>query len=75
MKWISIKDKLPKQNQQVLCTNDKHEFYTAYYSRLLVNYEPGYRDVWDSGHCCGREPMEPTHWMKIPLSPYLTHTF
>ncbi len=70
MEWISIKDKLPDHNQQVLCTNDKNEFYTAYYSRNRENYDPWYFDLWDSGHCCGREPEEPTHWMELPRGPY-----
>jgi hypothetical protein len=69
MKWIKITDRLPNQDQQILCTNDKHEFYTAFYTRNPANYEPWYFDHWDSGHCCGREPIAPTHWMPLPEKP------
>jgi hypothetical protein len=69
MKWIKVVDQLPLQDQHVLCTNDHHEFYTAYYTRNPVNYEPWYFEHWDSGHCCGREPKKPTHWMPLPEKP------
>jgi hypothetical protein len=70
MEWIKCSDKLPEQDQQVLCTNDKHEFYTAFFSRYFIWNHGEPLNQWTSGLCCGREFDEPTHWMELPMSPY-----
>lgn len=69
MEWISVKDKLPNQNQHVLCYELKYGMFVAEYTRNPARYEPGYFDSWDSGHCCGREPPDPNYWMPLPKSP------
>lgn len=69
MTWISVNDRLPDQDQQVLCLSDRHEFYTAYYSRIETKYEPGYRDTWNHGFCCGGEPDDPVYWMPLTEPP------
>jgi Protein of unknown function (DUF551) len=69
MKWISVKDKVPEANQPVLCCNDENEMFVAEFFRLPFIGPSGHFDRWDSGHCCGREPKEPTHWMPLPNKP------
>lgn len=69
--WISVKDRLPENKQWVLCVNANSEMFSAEYRRIEVKYSPGYLDIWDSGHCCGREPDNPTYWMPLPNSPGL----
>jgi Protein of unknown function (DUF551) len=68
-KWISVDDKLPESNTWVLMVDKDGWMVTAIYERINVQYQPGYIDKWDSGHCCGREPEKPTHWMPLPELP------
>jgi len=67
--WISVKDRLPEQNQQVLMIDKDKCMYVAVYARNHAYYEPGYFDVWDTGHCCDREPAETIYWMPLPEPP------
>lgn len=58
MKWISIKDDLPEEDQYVLVTNGK-----------LV--EEGYFSQWNDAPRWGKSPYfgEVTHWMPLPEKP------
>lgn len=69
MCWINVKEKLPEQGKDVLCFGKDGEVYVASYNRRGCYYEPFYRDVWEHGFCCGREPSDPSHWMDIPEKP------
>lgn len=69
MEWISVKDRLPEEEEQVLCLSSKNEFFTAYYTRMTTNYEPWYVDIWNSGLCCGKEPFDTIYWMPLPELP------
>lgn len=67
--WIKCSDKLPKNGEWVLCYTPNEDIFTALYSRMIVKYEPGYVDNWNSEHCCGREHNDPTHWQELPSPP------
>lgn len=67
--WINCSERLPNNNDWVLCYTPNEEMFTAEYSRNECYYSPFYFDRWDSGHCCGREHMNPTHWMPLPKEP------
>jgi hypothetical protein len=69
MEWISIKDRLPEQNQNVLIIDIHKRMATAIYSKEKECWDPGYFDCWDTDHCCGRELDETTHWMPLPEPP------
>lgn len=70
MEWISVKNKLPKQDSVILCIDRNKRMFVATYCRNLAVYVPGYFDTWDSGHCCGNEPDDVTHWMPLPEMPH-----
>jgi len=68
--WIKCSEQLPEIGDWVLCYAPNEDIFTAAYSRTFpVSYAPGYVDHWNSGHCCGREHNDPTHWMKLPETP------
>lgn len=77
MEWISIKETLPGEGEWVLCVDKYGRMFTAEHTTQSCYYapysldEPGYRSAWDSWHCCGSEPGEPTHWMRLPAQPPL----
>lgn len=69
MEWISVKDRLPEQFQEVLCYSEDKEYYVAVYSKNTCIREPGYYYLWNSGHCCGRGKSDATYWMPLPEEP------
>lgn len=70
--WIKCCEQLPENGSWVLCYTPDEDLFTAEYSRIdPVAYHPGYLDLWNSGHCCGREHNDPTHWMPLPSIPDL----
>lgn len=68
--WIKCSDRLPEKNKEnVLCFEESYGMFVAEYSRNPAQYAPGYFDRWESGHDCGTEPPDPTHWMQLPIAP------
>ena len=62
MKWISVKDKLPKVSKRVLVCDNYGWIFTASYNW----YDPDYK--WE--HSDGEEPgCQITHWMPLPKPP------
>ena len=56
-KWISVKDKLPQDNERVLC-----------FSPTLAKSDIGGIAVqW--GWCCKKRTTDITHWMSLPEPP------
>jgi len=45
MNWVSVKDKIPKKNHEVLFVNGKNEVSVG----SLMPYEPG-NDIWASDY-------------------------
>ena len=60
--WISVKDRLPEKNKDVLCcTSDKYE-------QPFIGYRDKYNGLW----CKGRWAYtwgKITHWMPLPAPP------
>ena len=80
--WISVKDKLPEEDQEViLCTSEtetygKHREKKKIYKNIYIGYFDGYE--WLTSYCHGceyifrmnekypNETIEVTHWMPLP---------
>ena len=83
--WISVKDRLPDQEQDViLCTREietygKHHEKKKIYRNIYMGYFDG--DEWLTSYCYGceyifrmnekypNETIEVTHWMPLPDPP------
>ena len=83
--WISVKDKLPEDDQEViLCTREtetygKHREKKKIYKNIYIGYFDGYE--WLTSYCHGceyifkmnekypNETIEVTHWMPMPWPP------
>lgn len=63
MKWISVKDELPVDDQTVLITHTKIDkmIHTAYYEEET--------DSFFSLNSFHALPIEITHWMELPKPP------
>ena len=63
MEWISVKDRLPLEGQEVLVLNSK--------GVNLAEYWPEKNEWTDSNYgCCGNEHLgKVTHWMPLPKQP------
>lgn len=80
--WISVKDKFPEEDQEViLCTSEtetygKHREKKKIYKNIYIGYFDGYE--WLTSYCHGceyifrmnekypNETIEVTHWMPLP---------
>lgn len=61
--WISVKDRLPLEEESVLITEKEGYMVVAYITKQGHWYEE------TSGcGCCSTEP-KPTHWMPLPELP------
>lgn len=85
MEWISVKDKLPDEEQEVLLYTEEIESYGRYGKRKKIyhNVYRGYFDgeEWITIYCHGceyifkmnekyqNEHIEVTHWMPLPEPP------
>ena len=88
-KWISVKDKLPEPEQEVLLytvtteTYGKHKERKTQYHNIYYGYcEDG---EWLTSYCYGcefiskmnekfpNEVIEVTHWMPLPEPPKVDH--
>ena len=83
--WISVKDKFPEEDQEViLCTSEtetygKHREKKKIYKNIYIGYFDGYE--WLTSYCHGceyifrmnekypNETIEVTHWMPLPEPP------
>ena len=83
--WISVKDKFPEDDQEViLCTREtetygKHREKKKIYKNIYIGYFDGYE--WLTSYCHGceyifkmnekypNETIEVTHWMPLPEIP------
>lgn len=64
-KWISVKDRLPDEEQKVLCFTCDEEIVVADFSHF--SYDFGELGEW---HYWGIRPPEfVTHWMPLPQKP------
>lgn len=63
--WISVKDRLPDEEQKVLCFTCDKEIVVADFSHF--SYDFGELGEW---HYWGvRDPRFVTHWMPLPQKP------
>ena len=63
--WISVEDRLPEANTQVLAINSDGEFYVATYIEHKISPSARGYMTWASGMYNGK----PTHWMPLPEAP------
>lgn len=66
MKWISVKDRKPTENCNVIVTNEKVSYTTfqaIYQSDIdcFIWYDPTVRES---------PPIEVTHWLQLPPTPW-----
>ena len=64
--WINVKDQLPKDKTPILCFEKSSGMYVATFDE---SFPEDCFSAWDSGHCCGREPLPASHWMPLPIPP------
>lgn len=85
MEWISVKDRLPDEEQEVLLYTEEIETYGRHGERKKIyhNVFRGYFDgeEWLTSYCHGceyifkmnekypNEHIEVTHWMPLPPPP------
>ena len=62
--WVSVREKMPKDHQDVLFTNGKNVMFGAYDSFTEYWYE--WDGPYDTEHYYG-DPI--THWMPLPEPP------
>lgn len=60
--WVSVKDRLPGTNAEVL-------IYTSWGSYIIGNYGYHGRKVWSSEEIYAYKDGEITHWMSLPEPP------
>jgi|GEM_PF-1959940 hypothetical protein len=84
MKWISVKEQLPKEGERVLAfgkdigsnrwdyeQNPKEYKDKSFLSIQLCTYQKesdGFLWIYNH-HCCEEELVEVTHWMSLPKNP------
>jgi len=64
MCWISVKDRLPEENMEVLTYSEKEYLvdYIIYADNVVKSYIWA-RELWDDNS------TNVTHWMKLPKKP------
>lgn len=72
MNWISVKEKLPEKDQQVLACGkfedeDCNSIKTCSYETGLLNKR--IMEWIFSYHCCPQKLTNVTHWMPLPEAP------
>ncbi len=81
MNWISVKDRLPELDQEVLTYSEGGAIYVCYRYDYSKEYKWSKKQIesygsnkysWRQlGGCCMEDLGEdPTHWMPLPESPY-----
>ena len=71
MKWISIKDEMPQEGQEVLLYETNAN--SAGGSDIIIGYVKKHKVIdwqwFSSGGCCTNVYGEITHWMPLPAKP------
>jgi len=69
MKWVSVKDRLPEDNQSVLVYGGYIDTEPQYQIPSIdVGYYDSRKDRWNKNSCCNIS-AEVTHWMPLPENP------
>ena len=66
--WISIKDQLPKEGEEVLVLVDGHRGPSWCNTYMLVAYMSQTHKFWEERHIAD-DPLAVTHWMPLPDMP------
>lgn len=70
MEWISVKDKLPREETYVLvCQKDINQSSYGPPRIWIATYSNNRREEWDSGEWGDWRLKEVTHWMPLPETP------
>lgn len=73
MEWISVKNQLPHNNDNIICYNE-NDLSQGYISCKYGEFETHhpyteqigfYEDIYAYGELDGSEPVSVTHWFKI----------
>lgn len=61
--WISVKDKLPNSDRDVIAIDDAGYVQRLRYSRVDLN---PHKQTWHHFNCAAMYPFAITHWMELP---------
>jgi hypothetical protein len=62
--WISVKDRLPDEDEDVLAFGYYHETFQT----LICHYRSDFKGQWFTS-VAGQQVYEVTHWMPLPQPP------
>lgn len=74
MEWISVEDRLPREEQRVLVTSYVRRFRGQYVNLAVFRTDPRmgecfvYANAYHPKECWGRK-RSVTHWMPLPEPP------
>lgn len=71
MNWVSVKERLPEEDKEILALDNKETIFLLYYFKAkndaISRYHPGSQGngfYYESDNCCGMyEKIDVTHWI------------
>ena len=71
MKWISVKDRLPKGEWAITCSHLSEDVLIANSCSINIGFYDRERGIWYIGEPAEEEWIDKiTHWMPLPKNPH-----